>query len=86
MGVFVEAFAEFGVSITIEEARRPMGIAKRPHVAALLAMPRIAEEWRRVRGSLPTEPTSMRSMTCSCPRTSPSPHASPISFGCRQDR
>ena len=43
MGVFVEAFAEFGVAITIEEARQPMGIAKRPHVAALLATPRIAE-------------------------------------------
>jgi phosphonoacetaldehyde hydrolase len=55
MGVFVEAFAEFGVAITIAEARRPMGIAKRPHVAALLAMPRIAEEWRRVRGNPPTE-------------------------------
>lgn len=55
MGVFVEAFAEFGVAITIDEARRPMGIAKRPHVAALLAMPRIAEEWRRVRGDAPNE-------------------------------
>ena len=55
MGVFVEAFAEFGVSITIEEARRPMGIAKRPHVAALLAMPRIAAEWHRVHGHAPTE-------------------------------
>ncbi len=55
MGVFVEAFAEFGVAISIEEARGPMGIAKRPHVAALLAMPRIAEEWRRARGNPPTE-------------------------------
>jgi phosphonoacetaldehyde hydrolase len=55
MGVFVEAFASFGVAITIEEARRPMGIAKRPHVAALLALPRIAEEWQRVRGETPTE-------------------------------
>ena len=55
MGVFVEAFAEFGVKITIAEARGPMGIAKRPHVAALLAMPRIAEEWRRVRGHAPSE-------------------------------
>jgi phosphonoacetaldehyde hydrolase len=55
MGVFVEAFAEFGVSITIAEARQPMGIAKRPHVAALLAMPRIAAEWRQVTGHAPTE-------------------------------
>ena len=55
MGVFVEAFAEFGVTITIAEARQPMGIAKRPHVAALLAMPRIAAEWERVRGRQPTD-------------------------------
>ena len=55
MGAFVESFAEFGVAVTIEEARQPMGMAKRPHVAALLAMPRIAAEWRRVRGNLPSE-------------------------------
>jgi phosphonoacetaldehyde hydrolase len=55
MGVFVETFAEFDVAITVDEARRPMGIAKRPHVAALLAMPRIAAEWRRVHGSPPTD-------------------------------
>ena len=45
MGVFVEAFAEFGVTITVDEARKPMGIAKRPHVAALLAMP-LRSAWR----------------------------------------
>jgi phosphonoacetaldehyde hydrolase len=55
MGAFVEAFGVFGVIVTIEEARIPMGMAKRPHVAALLAMPRIAAEWQRVRGTAPTE-------------------------------
>lgn len=55
MGAFVEAFAEFGVSITVAEARGPMGIAKRPHVAALLHLPRVAAEWQRVRGHPPTE-------------------------------
>ena len=35
MGAFVETFAEFGVAITIDEARGPMGMAKRPHIAAL---------------------------------------------------
>jgi phosphonoacetaldehyde hydrolase len=55
MGVFVETFAGFGVDITIDEARGPMGIAKRPHVAALLAMPRITAEWQRVHGRAPTE-------------------------------
>ena len=55
MGAFVEAFAEFGVAVTIPEARIPMGIAKRPHVAALFAMPRIAAEWQRVHGKVPGE-------------------------------
>ena len=55
MGAFVEAFAEFGVAISIDEARGPMGIAKRPHVAALLALPRVAAEWARIHGHAPTE-------------------------------
>jgi phosphonoacetaldehyde hydrolase len=55
MGVFVEAFAHFGVAITIDEARGPMGMAKRPHVATLMGLPRIAEEWRARHGRSPTE-------------------------------
>jgi phosphonoacetaldehyde hydrolase len=55
MGAFVEAFGVFGVAVTVEEARVPMGMAERPHVAALLAMPRIAAEWLRVRGTAPTQ-------------------------------
>ena len=39
MGAFVETFAEFGVEISIDEARGPMGMAKRPHIAALTATP-----------------------------------------------
>jgi phosphonoacetaldehyde hydrolase len=55
MGVFVEAFAEFGIDLTIDEARGPMGMAKRPHVAALLALPRVAEAWQAKYGRLPTD-------------------------------
>jgi len=55
MGAFVEAFAEFGVEITIDEARGPMGMAKRPHVAALLALPRIAAAWTQRHGRPPDE-------------------------------
>ena len=47
MGAFVETFAEFGVEISIDEARGPMGMAKRPHIAALAALPRVAEAWKR---------------------------------------
>ena len=53
MGAFVETFAEFGVEITIEEARGPMGMAKRPHIAALCANPRIAAAWAAVHGRPP---------------------------------
>jgi phosphonoacetaldehyde hydrolase len=55
MGAFVEAFAAFGIAITVAEARGPMGIAKRPHVAALLHLPRISAEWEKTYGRAPTE-------------------------------
>lgn len=55
MGAFVETFAEFGVAITIDEARGPMGMAKRPHIAALMALPRVAQAWADAHGHLPTD-------------------------------
>ena len=55
MGAFVEAFKEFGVDITVAEARGPMGMAKRPHVSALMLLPRIQAEWALVHGQAPTE-------------------------------
>ncbi|MGI3903644.1 MAG: phosphonoacetaldehyde hydrolase [Janthinobacterium lividum] len=55
MGAFVETFAGFGVDITIEEARGPMGMAKRPHIATLMALPRIAQAWAERHGHPPGE-------------------------------
>ena len=55
MGVFVETFAQFGVKISIDEARIPMGMAKRPHIATLMAMPRIAQAWTDTHGHAPSE-------------------------------
>jgi phosphonoacetaldehyde hydrolase len=55
MGVFVETFAQFGVAVTIDEARGPMGMAKRPHIVALTRLPRVAEAWKAAHGRLPTE-------------------------------
>ncbi|MGY8664970.1 phosphonoacetaldehyde hydrolase [Bradyrhizobium sp. UFLA05-109] len=55
MGVFVTAFARFGVEITIDEARAPMGMAKRPHIATLMRLPRVAAAWRDKHGREPTE-------------------------------
>lgn len=50
MGVFVKAFAQFGVEITIAEARGPMGMAKRDHISTLLHCPRIAKAWEAAQG------------------------------------
>ncbi len=53
MGVFVKAFAEFGVPITIEQARGPMGKPKRDHIGDLLALPDIAAAWQARQGRPP---------------------------------
>ncbi len=53
MGVFQRAFATFGVDITIAEARGPMGMAKRDHIAAVIRLPRIAARWEKVHGHAP---------------------------------
>jgi phosphonoacetaldehyde hydrolase len=55
MGVFVEAFSRFGVPATIEDARKPMGLPKRSHIAAMLAAPHIAAAWEKAQGSAPDE-------------------------------
>lgn len=53
--VFVAGFAARGVTISLDEARVPMGKYKRDHIAELLAMPAIAERWRAAHGAAPTE-------------------------------
>jgi phosphonoacetaldehyde hydrolase len=44
--VFIEIFRRRGVDITEPEARAPMGLSKREHLAAIAAMPRVAALWR----------------------------------------
>ena len=55
MGVFVKTFKQFGVDITVVEARGPMGMAKRDHIKTLMAMPRIAAAWQKAQGAAPDE-------------------------------
>lgn len=52
---FVESFAHFAVPISPAEARGPMGMGKREHVAALFALPRISEAWQAQQGAPYTE-------------------------------
>jgi phosphonoacetaldehyde hydrolase len=55
MGAFVKVFGDFGVTITIDEARGPMGMAKRDHISALIYAPEIAARWVAAHGKAPTE-------------------------------
>jgi phosphonoacetaldehyde hydrolase len=54
-GVFIRAFEQFGVEITIDEARGPMGMAKRDHIQAVMNLPRVSNAWRVRHGTAPTE-------------------------------
>lgn len=51
--VFVELFRLRGVAITEAEARGPMGQAKLDHIAAIAALPRVANAWAAVHGRAP---------------------------------
>ena len=51
----LEVFAEAGVEVTEAEARVDMGRAKRDHIRALLAAPRVAEAWRARHGQASDE-------------------------------
>ncbi len=55
MGAFVEFFARLGVAISVAEARGPMGLPKRDHIAALMADERIAARWTKAHGAPPAE-------------------------------
>ncbi|MET1114357.1 MAG: phosphonoacetaldehyde hydrolase [Comamonas sp.] len=50
MGAFVRLFQQFGVEISIEQARGPMGVAKWDHIKALSLLPEVAQQWQRQHG------------------------------------
>jgi phosphonoacetaldehyde hydrolase len=51
----MQTFESLEVPVTVDEARGPMGRAKRDHLRAMLETPRIAEAWRQSHGEEPTE-------------------------------
>lgn len=53
--IFVEAFAEFGVQVSLEEARGPMGMGKWDHIRTLCDIPAIAERYKAAFGRTPTD-------------------------------
>ena len=47
---FVESFAHFGIDVTMEETRKPMGMLKIEHIRTMLKMERIAKLWEEKYG------------------------------------
>ncbi len=50
MGAFVRAFAHFGVTVSIADARGPMGMAKWDHIRAVGRTSSVAAAWRARHG------------------------------------
>lgn len=50
MGGFVEAFAEFDVDVSVDQARAPMGLPKRDHIRTMLKEPEVRKKWERLHG------------------------------------
>ncbi|MBT5432438.1 MAG: phosphonoacetaldehyde hydrolase [Alphaproteobacteria bacterium] len=55
MGVFVEAFGEFGIEASVAEARAPMGMAKWDHIHTMLQGAGINAQWQARHGAAPTD-------------------------------
>lgn len=52
---FKQVFAGQGVTVTDQEARKPMGLHKRDHLITMLQMPGVAERWKAAKGCPWTE-------------------------------
>jgi phosphonoacetaldehyde hydrolase len=49
-GTFVAVFAQFGVTVSMAEARSPMGLHKKDHLRAMLSEAAIGQRWQAANG------------------------------------
>ena len=50
VAAFIELFLRHGVTVTAEQARRPMGSHKKDHIRLILAMEPVAQRWQQRKG------------------------------------
>jgi phosphonoacetaldehyde hydrolase len=55
VNAFCEIFSKAGVPVSVEEARKPMGLLKWDHIKSMLAMPRIVQAWQKEKGRPPDD-------------------------------
>lgn len=53
--VFIEVFRKMDIIISMEEARTPMGLAKKDHVRALFRLDTVQKQWLAEYGRIPSE-------------------------------
>ena len=53
VGAFQATFQEKGISLSLEDIRQFMGIHKREHILAILALPTVAADWQALHGRSP---------------------------------
>ena len=52
---FMEIFQSYGIHVTMEETRKPMGLLKWDHIKTMLEMPEIKSQWIKRYGKEPTD-------------------------------
>ena len=52
---FLEAFGQYGIHLTKQEVREPMGMLKMDHIRAIMNMDRVRKCWNEVYGKDPDE-------------------------------
>lgn len=56
----VRTFAEYGVTVSISEARQRMGLRTLEHLQAILYTPDVSEKWKQAHGRLPGDADALR--------------------------